>query len=45
MTKVEIHKILGESPKVRAGVDGERNVEQMLTIAGGNRVEPEEKEF
>ena len=34
MTKVEIPKILAESPKVRAGVDGERNVEQMLTIAG-----------
>ena len=34
MTKAEIPKVLGESPKVRAGVDGERNVEQMLTIAG-----------
>ena len=34
MTKVEIHKILAESLKVRAGEDGERDVEQMLTIAG-----------
>ena len=34
MTKAEIPKVLGESPKVRAGVDGESNVEQMLTIAG-----------
>ena len=34
MTKVENPKILAESPKVRAGEDGERNVEQMLTIAG-----------
>ena len=37
MTKVENPKILAESPKVRAGVDGESNVEQMLTIALGGK--------
>ena len=37
MTKAEIPKVLGESPKVREGVDGESNVEQMLTIALGGK--------